>query len=782
MPAPVQTPCLWPANPTQRPGPGFETFSDAPAAPPARGHDTYAAFRAKFVLDAPACVDFDILGAHWFHAWIDGRFLLEGPCRFEATHPETQLESVELPAGEHVLSALVHNQGVSTRILRADLIPPFLRAHAEAGGKPIALRWRAAILDAYECMDVRINPQLAWVEYCDLSRLPRGWRGVDFDDSAWAEPAVVRPLIGAPAPVRIGKVGSFPVEAARIAGGSLSGDFEYRTDNLPWGFLSRTLAPKPGTETGVWARFDLGAVRLVRANLRVRAPKGARIEIAYAEQLSDGRVAPNCWLACGIAANMHVYRSAGGEQAIEALTPLGGRYAEVHVQGAPGEAEILSAEFIERSYFPPEPDGAFACGDDTLEKAWRIGWETLRGCAEDAIIDNPTRERGQWTGDVVDVAGHIAAAFSGDLRLVRRAVEQSGWCAEPDGLVAGLNPGGIGRLPTYSMQWATTALHYAELTGETDLLAGMFAIAQRNLDAVIPHLTDRGVIGTIGWNFIDWGYIPESTEYDVAVVFHLLESIRSLRKWNRLLDRTDHLAKYDDLEAACDGVVRRWLDGHRAKAGDGFWKAIGYHATVLALRAGFFEGDEERQAVEAIKAHMMDCFPNNPGAPRLHNPQTNDRRLITPYFAFYAFPPLVERGEMDFVLDQIRTCWGWAMEEGRTTMVEVFATKWTHCHVWACSPSWVLTRHVLGAWPWMLGDRPAMRIAPRVGRTLAGARGRVPIPKAGGACVDIEWRRNGGVVEYTLRTPFAVDLLLPDGASETIDGAWKASFPEDEVV
>ena len=49
---------------------------------------------------------------------------------------------------------------------------------------------------------------------------------------------------------------------------------------------------------------------------------------------------------------------------------------------------------------------------------------------------------------------------------------------------------------------------------------------------------------------------------------------------------------------------------------------------------------------------------------------------------------LFESGEADFVLDQYRACWGWALGEGRTTWVEVFDTRWTHCHQWAGAPTW----------------------------------------------------------------------------------------------
>ena len=54
---------------------------------------------------------------------------------------------------------------------------------------------------------------------------------------------------------------------------------------------------------------------------------------------------------------------------------------------------------------------------------------------------------------------------------------------------------------------------------------------------------------------------------------------------------------------------------------------------------------------------------------------------------------------MDFVLDQYRKCWGWILSEGRTTLLEVFDTRWSHCHQWSACPTWQLSRYGLGLHP-----------------------------------------------------------------------------------
>src|SRR5207247_1458794 len=84
----------------------------------ARSPDSRVAFRGTFTLLRSCAVEFRVLGASWFTAWIDGEFLTEGPARFPPSHPEYEIISRTLGEGRHVVAALVHHHGVETRMLR----------------------------------------------------------------------------------------------------------------------------------------------------------------------------------------------------------------------------------------------------------------------------------------------------------------------------------------------------------------------------------------------------------------------------------------------------------------------------------------------------------------------------------------------------------------------------------------------------------------------------------------------------------------------------------------
>lgn len=723
--------------------------------------DTYVAFRGRFSLPRSGDVKFHLLGATWFNAWLDEAFFAEGPARFHQDFPEYQVESVALAAGEHILAVIVHYEGVSTRIL--DDIKPFLACRIVTGnGEQLPIQWRCSSMDGYKPSVRRINPQLGWIEWCDTRKISEGWKAVNFDDSSWPNPVSVDPGVGKPQPLSTASTQSFYHTLQPAAKGPLAEVFGYEMDDIPARFFLRDLVCDRLPAQGVWRRYDLGRVRLGRPRFVLDLPPGAVVEFAYSESLSHGRVAPYITLSAGPSCNLDHYVARGGVQTFFPLTPKGGRFLEVHILADTSRLRFIKEEYVERGYYDL-PHGSFQCNDALLNQIWDVGVETFRACAEDALIDNPTRERGQWTGDVAGVGMDIAAVGYSDIRLCRRALLQSAQCARDDGLIAGLCPGGEAYLATYAAQWVSACLHYRELTGNDEFLKTLFPYAERNLAAFEKYVTDDGLVDGLGWVFIDWGYRRNEGPADMAYNLHFITALRDMVRWCDLLGKTDDAAKYRTMQNKIEHVAEKWFDENLSQGKKG-WQQIGYHSAVLGLRAGFFKGQKERDGIDYIKKHILRCFPNDPDAPRLGAPRMNNPRLITPYFAHYAFPLLIEHGEMDFVLQQYRTSWGWALRQGSATWIEVFDTRWSQCHQWSGCPTWQLSRYVLGLHTrYDLGDRHfVLSLFPG---DLRHAEGSVPLPGEKGV-IKIQWQKKDDGVHYDLQTPTTIYLSLDERLGE----------------
>lgn len=733
--------------------------------------DVHVAFRATFVLEDAQSVDIWTISSGWFEVFIDGVFVHEGPTRYEIAHPEYNSTTVQLAAGSHVIAVHAYHCGVATEQL--PLMVPFLGCWVLGDIEP-GLTWRFRRLDAYESAVRRINPNLAWVEWCDTRLLPDGWKESSFLEDGWSTAVEVRPHLGPLIPPSIGPLRHPVHELIPVADGLLVERLLSPSDDPTASFTLRDRSPSPGTAEGRWFRYDLGRIRLGRPRVELDVPAGAIVELGYAEALTDARVAPYIAMSNGPSANLDHYVARGGPQVFGPVSPRGLRFLEAHVVAPPEQVRPIAASFVERTYFG-EPEGQFRCGDDLLDQIWRTSVETLRVCTEDAIVDCPTRERGQWLGDAAAVAMEVMSVAYGDLRLVARALRQAAWCASDEGFVAGVFPGQIQYLASFAAQWISGCVRFAEHTGDLALLEELFPAAQRNIAAFRRNLGPSGLAASVSWPFIDWGYDVDAGAGDLAMSLHLHAAVRDMVRWAHVLGDVAAEAEYDDLATVLASVVSKALSTVPDLAQ---WEQIGFHATVLALRQNLVPGPLESSAVAFVKAHMLASFPNDAAAPRLARVDTIERQLITPYFAHFSLPVLIERGETDFVLDQYRSCWGWALEAGLTTWPEVFDLRWSLCHQWSGAPAWQLSRYLLGLHPRLSADdRPTFDLRPYPG-SLAEASGTLPIPGRAGM-MHVRWQRHGNDhLAWTLEVDRPVMLHLPASLGWiNVERSWTGVIP-----
>jgi hypothetical protein len=713
--------------------------------------DCHVAFRGEFTLGAPAEVEVASLGSAWFDLELDGDWLDEGPWRFHPRRPEHALARRRLAAGDHWLTLHAHHQGVHTRLMR--LMPAFIACAVRAGGSELAVRWRARRIEGYRRSVARVNPQLGWIEWCDTRADPAGWRDAGFDASAWETPRTVDAGLPASVPLAAGSLRRDGV-APRLAGeGLLAERFGYELDDPAARFALRDLSPSLPPQ-GLWRRYDLGRIRLGRPRLTIDAPAGAVVELALSENLTDGRVAPWITLSAGRSCALDHWVARGGPQVFSTADPRSGRWLEVHVLAPPAAARVLEAGFLERGWFG-EPVGALACGDERLDRIWSLGVETLRACAEDAIIDNPTRERGQWTGDVA-VSLEVAAAAYADLRLLRRGLEQAALDAREDGLVSGLSPADSLGMTTYAMHWVGACVRYHRFTGDRALLDELLPAARANLAALAKGERDGALQDGLGWGFVDWGY-ASSEAPDLAVNLHYRCALEDFCAWCDLIGADPGWERIRLVK------VRTALEARTRAAGG--WASVGFHAAALALRDGLVPEAGRAAACDAILAHLARCFPNDPDAPRLSDPNAAQPRLITPYFLNAALDALARAGRVDQAIAHIRSCWGWMLDLGATTCLEVFDPRWSWCHAWSACPTWQLPRWLLGLERrFDLGDGHfALELRPG---SREGASGRVPT--VGGA-LSVRWRRDGSRIVWHVDTPVPITVHPPGESALTIE-------------
>jgi len=726
--------------------------------------NTHVAFRGTFSLSGNGMADFQLSGASWYVVWLDGKYFYEGPDRYSPAYPEYQSKKVTLRMGDHLIAIQVHNEGIETRIL--DAIKPFLYCSLVQKDNEIPITWKCEQLDGFERTGFRINAELGWTEWADTRKLPENWQSLSFDDSKWKTPVEVKRDLGTFSRSKIGNVKALEIIPKVMAEGKLAEIYGYEKDNPSARFFLRDLVCDKLPPQGVWKRYDLGYVMLVRPKFVMDLPAGAVVEFAYSESLSHGRLAPWITLSTSDSYNIDHFVARGGRQEFFPMHPKGGRFVEVHILTPVSEIKFIEEKFIQRTYYD-QPEGDFRCNDQLLNKIWRTGIETFRSCSEDALIDNPTRERGQWIGDMGVGGMRIGAAGFSDISICRRGLVQSAQCARDDGMVAGLCPGGEAYLSSFSAQWVPACLNYYRLTGDKSLLDELYPAAERNIAAFQRYFTKWGIGYDAGWAFIDWGYVPNPEPADMGLNLHYFMALQNMINWSELVNKKERIPEYKKLSQNISKIIDAWFLKNTI-SGRYNWDSIGYHRTVLGMLAGFIPAAYHPEAVAYIKKHILNCFPNNPYAPRLSDPAANNPQLITPYFSHFAFEVLIEQGEINFVFDQYRKCWGWALEDDRTTWIEVFDTRWSNCHQWAGSPTWQLSTYVLGLQHRFDQKKNTFDLRLYTG-DLVSAEGKIPLP--GGKAIQVKWKKINRKIEYEINTPEPVTINIPEDMNASKKGS-----------
>ena len=722
---------------------------------PPRNKDVHAGFVADLQLIRDGEVRLRVIAPAAYRLMIDDQELAWGPLRFAPSMPEYQECRVTLSAGSHRASIHVIHEGLTTRL--AAQMPGFVWVDI-AGDLEVPPVWFGRHLHEYLATGLRVSPLQGWMEWTQ-SPSAATWRKENPSrDPGWLEVVPVPELekiLGAAtaSPVQLPVWPSLVPEAME-RGIYRDTFFCYRFDDPAMAFMIADPAPDPATgPDGTWQRFDLGRIRIGTLEFDIESDRDGEATIAYAERLGpDGRPTPIVAGSTGPTHFLQKFSFCAGITPIRPLQSLGSRYLEVRL-ATTGQTKLRNLRFRERDALG-EPGGRLMLQDEQLERIWQVGLDTMRSSTEDSVVD-PVRERGEWCGDVVTGCSELLATGWKDLSPARRALIHCAASAREDGMVSGCGPGELIYLGTYAAQWVNGCMRYAELEGSLDLLKELEEPARRNVQAILGCIEDDGH-HLLPWCFLDWGYKkPVKGQIEPAVLAHVVAAVDSWDRWQKCLGRTGAEPAWKDKADQLRNLIRASVEAD----------PHAYHAAVLGERIGAVDLNV---AVAATLRQLRSSFPFDRSAQRLRDPTQASSAIATPYFTNYSIDLLLQAGMVDEAMEIWRKSWGWMLEIGAQTWFEVFDERWSQCHYWAGSPTWQMTRRILGADCTLHDGEPVIRIAVYPGR-LEQAAGRLAFPGADWA--DITWKRKGEGIDYQVVCPAPWTLLRRGRAVPCAAGA-----------
>jgi len=215
----------------------------------------------------------------------------------------------------------------------------------------------------------------------------------------------------------------------------------------------------------------------------------------------------------------YLYTQKQGRQTAEPFTYWGWRYLEI---SDPGETPQISA--VVQSTEVPNP-ATFHSGNHTLDAVFDLMQHSAQMSAQNVFLDTPTREKGQFLGDAIDISFATMTAL-GERSLTRQAIvdfagSQSRYW--PSGAMNAVYPNGDGRrdIPDYTEMFPEWVMRYHQLTGDDSLVTQVFPAMRGVADYILAAVDSTGLVhqlpggsGAYANGIIDW---PAPMRYGYVV-------------------------------------------------------------------------------------------------------------------------------------------------------------------------------------------------------------------------------------------------------------------------
>jgi alpha-L-rhamnosidase len=473
------------------------------------------------------------------------------------------------------------------------------------------------------------------------------------------------------------------------------------------------------------------------------------------------------------------YTQAAGPQQYSASVHLGFRYLELPgVEAA--EVSRVGAMLV-HGHHPAE--GSFTCSDEALNAVFTLLRDSALYGVQEQFVDTPTREKGQFLADAVNISYATMALF-GEHAYTAQALREFAWSAvrywsdgQDRGRYNAVYPNGDGKrdIPDFSLMVPEWAEDYHLRTGDLGLVRELLPHLRNTADYALRYVPAEGptagLVTRLGGGsgpylhgIVDWPE-PGRFGYDMecaaktTVNAQAYSALVSTARLCSLAGEPDAAIRYAASARRLAGAIRTRLrvdgvmvDGLHA---DGTPSShASQHATSFPLSMGITAPE-----FAAADARRIASLGMKQGPLTVH-------RLVR---------ALLSQGLTDAVLDLLtnKDQPGWArlLERGATFTWEAWdlveGTDYSQSHAWSASVVKEILDHLLGIRFSSPGGSELL-IEPPLCR-LNHARGTVPVSNG---CVEASWAREGSQVRLECTVPAGTTAVvrLPAGRYTVASG------------
>ena len=403
-------------------------------------------------------------------------------------------------------------------------------------------------------------------------------------------------------------------------------------------------------------------------NIKIKAfcdKSGREIIIRCGEELDEnGRVKFD--MRCGVKYEEHCTLDKG-ENIIEQFDYKAFRYLEIEAEN---EIEI-DAEILIRHY--PFDNFEFNLENEKLRKVLNLCKSTVLLGAQEVFVDCPTREKGQYLGDVF-ISGFAHYYLTRDARLLKKAIEDFASSVEFCGSFLAVAPCAYKQeIADYSLMFSNTVYKYYELTHDIDFLRKMLPVCEF-INSYYAEFEDADgllINADKQWNLVDWpegardGY--EFEKKHCVLNAHYINSIINEEKIKSALEipfkeKSNALIK-SFIEVFLNKETGLFVDNPHSNHSS-------VHSNMLPLAFGICK---DKALADYLIKRGMQCS------------------VYMSYFFLKALCVSDRKSEaLDFITSETKHSWLNMISEGATTLFEAWSKeeKWNTSlfHPWGAAP------------------------------------------------------------------------------------------------
>ena len=614
-------------------------------------YNRHTLFRKKAVLGKASKAILKITADDYFKLYINDVYVTQGPPPSYPNHYYFMEIDVTPFLKDGVNTFAVHNyyQGLINRVWVSGDLRSMFWCELYLDGK-VALvsdeSWLTATHTGYSSCGI-IGYETAFAERYDSSAKEVGFEKESFDDSQW-QPA------------------------------SIYKQTDYILQKSPIQPLSVYLKKPIYTERKGEVLFvDFGQEMVGYLRAKAKGKQGDKVLLRFGEELnSDGSVRFDMRCNCRYEEEWIL---SGKEDVLDQFDYKAFRYCEIMI---PEGASVRDVEMQVRHY-PYEKKAVYKTDNEQLRKVLQLCENTIKYGTQEVFVDCPTREKGQYLGDVC-VSGRAQCVLTGDTTLIKKAIiDFCGSAFICKGVMAVSTSSFMQEIADYSLLLPALVLWVYKRDNDKDFLRLTFPYITGVYEYFMQYSQEDGLIEGVKekWNLVDWpdnlrdGYNFPLTKPISPGKHNVLNAF-----WIGFLKAYQDICEVlgEAVNIAIDNVEKSFINAFYNKETGLYCDSTqkthsAVHSNVLPLlfNIGMSE-TKERKIVEYIYQKKL--------------------ASMGVYMAYFTLAALIKHDEREKaeLLATDKGAWLSMLEEGATTTFEAWGKnqKWNTSlfHPWATAP------------------------------------------------------------------------------------------------